>query len=724
MPAEGPNLKNRMLRMETALPKEKVFIKNARVSEGLSQLTETRIEFLSNDRNIDLQDFIGTPITIELDEEPQDARHKFSGTCISVEYLGLYQGMLHLVAEVRPWLWYLTRTMNNRIFQEMNAVEIIKSVLGDHGFSGNITEKTQGSYDVRTYCVQYRESDFDFISRLMEEEGIYYYFDQSGKQEKMVIADGISAHSPVPSHAEIDFHYREEKYRRRDDHIFDWSDAAAVTPGKVTLEDYDFQSPRAELKSTKAIAKGKHSHKNYELYDYPGRYTKPALGEKRARVRIESEAVRHLVSRGVGNVRGLRTGTTFKLKGHPRMGKAGKEFLAISTVHLMQIENDYEDAETLDRPFSAEGADNAEHFGPENRDTYRCMFSVIPKSEPFRAPQTTPWPEIAGLQTAMVTGPSGEEIHTDEYGRIKVQFHWDRMGKKDDKTTCWVRCVMPWTGKNWGMIHIPRIGQEVVIQFEEGDPDRPFCTGMLYNGETKPPYALPANMTQTGIVTRSTKSGSASTFNELIFEDKKDAEFVRLQSERDYKETIKNNAEITIGLEHKDKGDLTQTIHRHKTETLNTGDHTFTVKAGNQTVFVKKDHDETIEGKSTNTITGNYTETVKQGNFAQTVKMGNYTQSIDTGNLTRTVKIGNYNETVKTGNYGLKTSLGSISEEALQKIEMKVGANSIKIDQTGVTIKGMMIKIEGTAMLQTKAPMIKEDASAVLILKGGVTMIN
>ncbi|WP_375175994.1 type VI secretion system Vgr family protein [Pseudooceanicola sp.] len=715
MPAEGLELKKRMLRVKTALPKSKVFIKNARVSEGLSKLTETRIELLSSDKDIDLQDLVGTQMTVELDEKQDDGKHTFSGTCISVEYLGLYQGLVHLVAEVRPWLWYLSRASNNRIFQEKSTVDIIKSVLGDHGFSGDIQDQLTGNYQPRTYCVQYRESDLDFICRLMEEEGIYYFFKQDGDQEKLVLADGVSAHTAVPGHASIDFHYREKDYRRDQDHIFDWSDIARVTPGKVTLEDFDFVNPRAELKSTKAIAKGKHSHKNYELYQYPGHYKTSAEGETRARVRVEAEAVKHRVSRAVGNVRGLRTGFTFKLDNHPRIATGKNEFLAISATHLMQIENDYEDEETQNRPFSAEGADNAEHFGPDNRDTYRCNFEVIPKTEPYRAPLTTPWPEISGLQTAMVTGPSGEEIYTDEYGRIKVQFHWDRVGTKNEKTTCWVRCVMPWTGKNWGMISVPRIGQEVVIQFEEGDPDRPICTGMLYNGETKPPYPLPANMTQTGIVTRSTKSGSASTFNELIFEDKKDAEFVRLQSERDYKETIKNNAEITIGLEHKDKGDLTQTIHRNKTETLNTGDHTFTVKDGNQTISIKKDHTETIEGKSTQTITGNTTQTVKTGNYTQTVK---------TGNVTRNVKQGNETHTINMGNLKVDTKLGKIDMTAMQSITMKVGGNSIKIDQSGITIKGIMIKIQGTAMIDAKAPMIKENASAVLILKGGMTMIN
>lgn len=709
MPINRKTFQNRSLKLECKVPSSKVVLKNAKVIEGLSQLTETRVEMLCNDENVDLQDFVGESMTLTLEEETGDGKveHHFSGICISAEFVGYYQGDLHLVAEVRPWLWFLTRTSENRIFQDKTAPEIIKSVLGDYGFTADLIERLQEAYAKRDYCVQYRETDFDFISRLMEEEGIYYFFRQDEKKLKLVLADGVQAHKTAKGKAEIPFFFREQKgYRRDQDHIFEWGGRTAVTSGKVTLMDYDFEKPKIDLKKVKSIPLGKHGHKTYESYDYPGHYREPGLGETRARVRMEAEAAQHLRSRAMGNPRGLRAGNTFTLKEHSR-SEANQEYLVVSMIHHLQIETDYEDTEVRQNPF-LEKEDQLDTKTSEDgrQDTYRCEFEVIPGKVPFRAPLDTQWPAISGLHTAVVTGPGGEEIYTDEYGRIKVQFHWDRLGKKDENATCWVRVVMPWTGKNWGMIHIPRIGNEVVIQFEEGNPDRPICTGMIYNGENKPPYALPTNMTQTGIVTRSTKQGSISTFNELIFEDKKDAEFVRFQSERDYMQTIKNDATITIGQEHKDKGDLTQTIHRNKTETLKTGDHTFTVEAGNQTINIKKDHTETIEGKSTNTITGNYTQTIKQGNIA------------------REVKTGHENVKISMGNHSLKTALGSITEEAMQKIEMKVGSNSIKIDQMGVTIKGMMIKIEGTAMLEAKSPMSTVKGDAVLILKGGMTLIN
>jgi type VI secretion system secreted protein VgrG len=289
-----------------------------------------------------------------------------------------------------------------------------------------------------------------------------------------------------------------------------------------------------------------------------------------------------------------------------------------------------------------------------------------------------------------------------------------------------VRTMMPWTGKGWGMIAIPRIGQEVVVQFEDGNPDRPLIVGMLYNKDTLPPYALPANMTQSGIKTHSTKLGATDNteFNELVFEDKKGSEFVRLQSEKDYREIIKNNAVITVGLEKKDKGDMSLTVHRHLSETVKTGNHTFRVETGNQDIFIKTDKTEKIEGKSDLTVKGDVTETVEEGNVTRTVKTGNLTETVKVGNVTREVSIGDETHRVTIGNLTVEVTAGKMSMLALQEISLTVGESSIKIDNMGVTIKGPMIKLEGTGMVQVKAPMVQTNADGMLVLKGGITMIN
>lgn len=681
--AKPPALEGRIVKMKGPLPPEQMFLKCAQISEGLSQLTEITIDFLSTDYKLALKDMVGKPFTVSVQRHNKSWRD-WHGIAVELSAMGVCGKYAQYQVKVRPWLWMLTRGRDNRIFQNMNTPDILQEVFSDAGFSSHVTKKLSASYSDREYCVQYRESDFDFVSRLMEEEGIYYYFDHSGDKEKLVLADGAGAHSPFAGGAEVDYHDREgEGYRKRMDHIFEWFGSERVTAGKVSFEDYNFEKPKSQLLVTNMKRNGSHSYAGFEHYDYPGHYRETALGDKYSRVRMESLSVPFEQKRGVANVRTLATGATFKMRGHERTAENG-EYLVTTAEYFLQIDADEMEKYARDDILPGQLIPDE-----ENIDAFRAKFTAMPKATPYRAVQETPWPEIAGVHTAVVTGPSGEEIYTDKHGRIKVQFHWDRDGKKDEKTTCFIRHMTPWSGKNWGMIHVPRIGQEVVVQFEEGDPDRPIVIGMLYNNDTMPPYTLPGRMDEMGIVTRSTKSGNKNTFHELIFKDEKEKEIVRFQSERDYKQTIKNNADITIGLEHKDKGDLNQTIYRHKTETLKTGDDTLKVEKGSQVVEIKKDQTEKIEGKADRTVTGNVTETIKSGN---------YTQKIGAGK-------------------------GAVS--AAQSFEIKVGASSIKLTPGSIEIKSPMIKVKASGMLQMEAGgMNQVKAGGILMLQGSLTKIN
>ena len=689
-------LENRLLQMKGPLPATTLFLKSAKVVEGLSKVTEITVEFLSPDRALDLTKLVGKPISVNLKAE-NDAVREFAGTCVEAQYLGLYQGYGLYTAELRPWLWFMTRARNNRIFQDLKVIDIIKKVFGDHGFS-DFDDKTSRSFEPRVYTVQYRETDFDFLARLMQEEGVYYYVTAKDGKDQLVIGDGTGAHPAIEGRSELDFHYREPKYRRRKDHVYEWQGSEGVTTGKVTLSDYNFEKPKADLKTVNTIVKGQHSHKSYENYTYPGRYRETALGDIYARIKMEQVACEQKTRKAVGNVRTLAAGATFKLQGHPRNAENG-DYMITQATHWLQIETDYEDDET-----TANLLPGRLVFAPENKDTYRCHFEVIPKDVPYRAPFETPWPEIAGILIARVTGPAGDEIFTDKYGRIKVQFPWDRDGKNDDKTTCFVRAVTPWAGKNWGFIAIPRIGQEVTIQFEDGNPDRPICTGMLQNADNMPPYELPGKMTQSGIKTRSTKGGGETNYNELVFEDKKGEEYIRFHAEKNYYQTVENDAIIRIGLDKKDKGDLTQTIHRHKTETLKTGDHTFTVEDGNEIRKIKKDKTETIEGLSTLTVTKDVSRTFK----------ANETNEV-TGDVSHTIK---KTQTTKvTKDITITSDTGSITIEAMTEIKLVVGKNSITIDQMGVTIDAVMVKVAAKTTAEVQA-------MAMLTLKGLMTMIN
>lgn len=702
-------LKNRKIKMEGPLGENRMFVKAARVIEGMSKITEMTVDWLSPDMKVELGKVVGRTIKVKVqkgDEEGGGFR-VFVGTCIEAQYMGLHEGFGYYSLEVRPWLWFLTRTTNHAIFQNLTATEIIKQVFTDRGHS-DYTINVSRSLEKRVYTVQYGETDYDFICRLMEEEGIYYYSTVKNGVDHLMLVDNVGPHTPVEDYASIEFAQREAEYRRNSDHIFEWRGSENVTSGKVTLRDYNFEKPRADMTSPKALPKGDHRFKSYELYHYPGHYRETAVGNEHARIRMEAEAVKFEVRHAIGNVRTLANGTTFKLQKHPRDAE-NQDFLIVHALHMIQIEVQQEDEtqQIKDLPGTIE-------FDEKNKDSYRCTFQVIPKNVPYRAPHKTPWPRIPGILLAKVTGPAGEEIHTDKYGRIKVQFPWDRDvvwdgdGKGKENSSCWVRVATPWSGKNWGMIAIPRIGQEVVIQFEDGDPDRPICTGMLYNADVMPPYALPANMTQSGILTRSTKGGSASTYNELVFEDKAGEEFVRLHAQKHFFQAVENQANISIGYETQqvssgtDKS-ITTKIYKDRTETIETGNLTVTVETGNEIRDIKTDRTEKIGQHASQEVGGNKKMDVT----------GNY-EGTTGGNSSATVK-GNSSETV-SGTFSSSVT-GSITIESKASIELKVGPSSIKIDMSGIQIKGPMIKTEAMGIAEHKA-------SGMMIINGSMTMIN
>ncbi|WP_420380769.1 type VI secretion system Vgr family protein [Marivita sp.] len=500
---------------------------------------------------------------------------------------------------------------------------------------------------------------------------LHYYFDHEPGTEKMVLIDDMARHDEIAKPSTLKF----REYTMKSTHeivepyVFSWSGRERVRSAKVVLEDYNFTNSTANLTSEiKTTRKRKYLDDKNERYDYPGHYRIGDLGERRARVRMESEEVAQHTISGVSDAINMACGFTFKIKDLPRSKDEPSEVLVLECVHeIVQIEAFVPD-------FFGGDTDVSELVGKpaEPTEPHLVNFVVMDKSGThYRAPFRTPWPKVGGIHTAMVTGPSGEEIYTDEYGRIKVQFHWDRDGSKDENTTCWVRTMMPWTGKNWGAIAIPRIGQEVVIDFEEGDPDRPLCVGMLYNDKTMPPYALPENKTQSGVKTNSSKGGGG--FNELMFEDKKDEELVRFQAEKNYEQIVKNNATITVGLEKNDPGDLTQTVQNDVTETINEG---------------------------------TYTETVKKGDHITNIDMGDH------------------NTTLKAGNMDVSVKSGKITVSAAQSIEFKCGGSTIKMDPMSVKIKSPMITVQADMKADVKSPMTTVSGDAMLTLKGGIVLIN
>ena len=679
-------------------------LRKAIVREGLSRTTEMTVSFQSKTKDLDLTQFIGRKMIVHLKTEKENTR-VFGGICVSVENLGLRAGERQYVAEVRPWFHLLTRTSDCRVFQNLTTQKIVEKILGEYGFKDFAFKLTEEYYE-RQYCVQYRETDFDFICRLLEQEGIYYFFDTkpgSETPDQLTFCDSRSSHNPVPESdgGKVKFMARSNQDLGREERITEWTSTHTVTTGKVTIDDYEFFKPTAKSAVTETAGKRGFPHDAMEIYDYPGRFrgeaeepgkppieTEAKRAKRRSEVRLQAETVRHRTWRAASGVRTMGVGHSFKLADHPHES-ASREFLVTQATHYVQTDMDVAD-DPLDYDI---GAQNLEIPKPILGYAYAATIEAIDLADPFRAPLRTPWPVIGGLQTAVVVGPKGEEIHTDDYGRIRVQFHWDREGKKDETSSCWVRVVTPWAGRNWGFAAVPRIGEEVVIQFEEGDPSRPICVGMLYNQDNPTFYSKKETSTQIGIRTDSTKGvKDAEAFNELMFNDEKEKELMRVQAQKDHQFLTKNISRIGVGL----KDAATLKDYKFKNS-----------KDGSLLQVVKQ----------------NYEHEVQEGNHFLFVTKGSQEKTINQNYVT-TVEKGDMGVEVQTGNIAVDATEGMIEIEAKQKIVLKVGKSSITLTTSGVTIDAPMVEIKakGMATLQGKKTDVK--ALTMLTLKGATTMIN
>ncbi|MBA4109031.1 MAG: type VI secretion system tip protein VgrG [Leptothrix sp. (in: Bacteria)] len=526
----------RLMEISTPLGNDVLLMRSMSATESLGQLYEFNISALSDDKTIAVNDLLGKPITVKL-ELADGGEREFSGIVTRFGQVGFVGRLVEYQLVVCPWLWLLTRTHDCRVFQNKSVPDILKQIF--EKYSSDFSDKLTGSHPVREYCVQYRESDFNFVSRLMEEEGIYYYFEHKDGKHTLVLANKDSAHTPYPGHA--DMVYRETLSGGIDlEAITRWQFNHEIRTGKVSLTDYNFTTPSTNLLASAELARS-HSHATGEVYDYPGRHLVKADGERYANLKLEGFQSLHAQVFGEGNVRGLATGHRFTLNEFPREDQ-NREHIVTST----RIQMGY-----------------GEYEGQSGSAPYfTCQFTALDSREVFRSPDRAVRVRVAGPQTAIVVGPSGDEIHTDEYGRVKIQFYWDREGKKNENSSCWVRVSSPWAGKNWGMINIPRIGQEVVVDFLEGDPDQPLITGRVYNAEQTVPYKLPDHATVSTLKSQSSKGGSTSTSNELRFEDKKGSEHVWLQAEKDFLRNVKNDSSHSVG--HDEfvtiKNDLTEKV--------------------------------------------------------------------------------------------------------------------------------------------------------------------
>jgi type VI secretion system secreted protein VgrG len=625
---------NRLATIATPLGTDVLLLEGFSGTEGISELFRFDLRLLADvDKTIDFDAIVGKSVTVEI-FTPGGPRF-FNGLISRFAEGSSDNTFTSYSAELVPWLWMLTRTADCRIFQELTVPDIIRKVFTDLGFTDVRFELT-GSYQPREYCVQYRETDFNFVSRLMEQYGIFYYFEHENGKHTMVLADAPASHKPCPLQPRARFHQISPGETLVEHVVTEWQKVQEIRSGKYALQDFNFETPSLNLMVN---VESQSPGSKLEIYDYPGEYQKLGEGEALVRARIEEEECQRTSISGAGTCVAFTAGYKFDLAEHTRASHNGSYVL------------------TRIRHVASEPGYRSQDAGEFQYDN---TFTCIPARVPFRPPRRTLRPVVEGPQTAEVVGVAGEEIHTDKYGRVKVQFHWDREGKHDEKSSCWIRVSQPWAGKNWGSVAIPRIGQEVVVDFLEGDPDQPIITGRVYNGEAMPPYSLPAGGVVSGLKSNSTKGGGG--YNEISMDDTKGKEQVTVHAQYDMSTTI----------EHDD----TQKV------------------VNNRSIAVDGTHNETVKKDIVVNSADSFYHLTAKTDIVLTVGASKITMKSD-----GTIEIEGVNIAVKGTDIGVN------------------GTANVKI-------KGGQVSSEADGNHNTKGAIVMSEGAATNTVKGGMVMLN
>ncbi len=616
----------RFLNLLTPLGADKLLLRSFTGEEGISQLFHLHLDMLSEDSAINFDDIIGKNVTLSVRlAETSKARYFNGYVCRFVQLPG-EERLTHYQMEVVPWLWFLTRTADCKIFQNMTVLDIVKKVFQDFGFT-DFEDQTQKTYPNWEYCVQYRETAFNFVSRLMEQEGIFYFFKHENGKHTLILGDAPAVHKPCPDQSRVMFDRSSLlEHRHEEDIVYGWKAEQEMRTGKYALCDYNFETPATRLNTELSSTINQGGNTRFETYDYPGIYDNRGDGDKLTKTRMEEQEAVHELFYGESDCRTLVSGFKFDLYGYERQDQN-------TTYVLTRVSHRGE-----------EGGFYSGH-GSTTESIYSNSFTAIKASVPFRPLRVSPKPLVHGTQTAVVVGPGGEEIYVDKYGRVKVQFHWDRLGKVNESSSCWIRVAQVVAGKGWGAVWTPRINQEVVVSFLEGDPDRPLITGVVYNAAEMPPYALPDNQTRSVFKTYSSKGGGG--FNELRFEDLKGKEQIFIHGERQLDIRIKSDRyEITGGESH-------------------------LIVEKNCYEMIKQDHHVRVKGDRNEKVDG--TLSLKTGTDWQ-VRVGQ-NMAVDAGTEIH-----------------LKAGMNVVIESGTT-LTLKVGGNFVNINSGGIFIKGSMVMI-------------------------------
>ncbi|HKP48459.1 MAG TPA: type VI secretion system tip protein TssI/VgrG [Gemmatimonadales bacterium] len=672
---------NRPMKVDTALGPDVLLLEGFSGMEGVSTPFGYTMDLLSENAAIAPPDVLRKPAWLTI-KTPDGGERIVHGLIRSFTQLGQSDGLTSYRSELVPWLWFLSLSSDCKIFQNLSVPEIVEQVFQGLGYS-DFQTKLVKAYPKRLFCVQYRETHLNFVSRLLEEEGIFYFFEHSPNKHVLTLVDDNSAVKPCPGQAKARMAADIGKWQQ-EDVVTACECEDAVHTGKVTLRNYDPQQPSLLLESTVA---GNHPE---ESYDYPGKYVALEEGDRYARLQLEAEEARQRVVRGAGTCRTFQSGYRFDLKEHYRKD-ANQGYMLLELRHEGRA-GDYRSWESA--PFD-----------------YRNDFVAIPYSVPYRPFQITPKPRIRGTQTALVVGKAGEEIWTDKDGRVKVQFYWDRLGKKDENSSCWIRVSQPWAGKGWGSLAVPRIGQEVIVEFLEGDPDLPIITGRVYNAEQTPPYNPGAGGVVSGL---KSKTHKGSGYNEMSMDDTTGKEKVTIHGQFDMGTRVEHDKTESIG------NDETIDIGNDRTETV----------GGNEALSVAKDRNRAVSGNEMVTVSLTRTHTVGINEAitvgaAQEVSVGAMRALTVGANQTTTIGINhtesvgsNHSEDIGSNHSATvgsnrqvqigkddKLQVGkTLTIQVADQITISTGKSSITMKKDGtITIQGKDITIKGTGEIAATA---------------------
>jgi type VI secretion system secreted protein VgrG len=664
--------------MKTPLDPDLFEVLSIQGEESLSKPFSYRVALGTDDVTVDFNALVGKSVTISITSEDGTAQLR-NGVVARIALQGGEMSDIVYMAEVVPQVWLLSRGFDNKIYQNLTVIEIAEQILKGFGIT-DYTLKIKGTYQPREYTVQYGESSFDFLSRLMEDEGIFYFFKHEDGKHSIVITDDASAHESQPGVAP------EITYKRFD---ASWAEESAVSElisdqqivmTKYRATDYNFETPATDLF---VEVEGAATPPTPGMYEYPGGFMTKSDGEKKLKHRIEMSEFAMKAIRGTSNVRGFIVGSVFKLINHDRE-ELNTEYVLRSVSFTV------------------------------DQSGYENTFSAFPKTVPYRPAPTARKPMIHGYQLATVVGKSGEEIWTDKYGRVKIHFPWDRDSKKDENSSCWVRVAQMWAGKAWGSLTIPRIGTEVIVCFLDGDPDRPIIVGTLYNGTQVVPYGLPDNKTRSTLKSNSSKGGEG--FNELRFEDLKDSEEIFIHAQKDMNEEIKNHHVEHVGVSRQAFIATDVAFEKDAIENL--------VVKGNRKVTVK-------EADSLETHTN-------EGDFKQLVTK---TFLLKVDGSTLTIECAG-DIIIKGKTISMETTGGDFKVKSSATIQTKSSTDSKHESGTAMSLKSgtdfkaeagtaMKLKasistdVDGGAMLKMKSSaMSSVEGAAIMKVKGGMTMIN